>query len=135
METEKVCVNLSAAELGMIDVLVAQGLYTSRSYLIRAGVRTVSDLHGPALSRATQAATTIGVMLVGRRDLERTVREGKRLRIFVVGILRLDTDITVQLADAAIEHIQVLGSLRAPQPVLDRLADRTSRNLDGGSWL
>lgn len=36
METEKVCVNLSAAELGTIDVLVAQGLYTSRSDLIRA---------------------------------------------------------------------------------------------------
>jgi hypothetical protein len=31
METEKVCVNLSAAELGAIDVLVAQGLFTSRS--------------------------------------------------------------------------------------------------------
>jgi len=135
METEKVCVNLSAAELGTIDVLVAQGLYTSRSDLIRAGLRAVSEQHGPALQQATRSATTLGLMLVGRRDLERTVREGRRLRLFVVGILRLDSSITPELADQAIEHVQVLGSLRAPQAVLDRLDDRISRNLDGGSWL
>lgn len=135
METEKVCVNLSASELGVIDVLVAQGLYTSRSDLIRAGVRAVSDQHAPALDRATQNATTIGLMMVGRRDLERVVNEGKRLRLFVVGILRLDGLISPELADRAIEHIQVLGALRAPQPVVDRLHDRISRNLDGGNWL
>jgi Arc/MetJ-type ribon-helix-helix transcriptional regulator len=135
VETEKVCVNFSAAELGAMDVLVAQGLYTSRSDLIRAGVRAVTDEHEPVLRRATEHATCLGVMLLGRRDLEHTLREGKRLKIFVVGILRLDSAIPPDLADEAIEHIQVLGALRAPQPVLDRLADRISRNLDGASWL
>ncbi len=135
METEKVCVNLSAAELGTIDVLVAQGLYTSRSDVIRAGVRAISDQHEPAFRKATEHATCLGVMLLGRRDLEHTLREGKRLKIFVVGILRLADSVTPDLADEAIEHIQVLGSLRAPQPVLDRLEDRISRNLDGASYL
>ena len=135
METEKVCVNLSAAELGTIDVLVAQGLYTSRSDLIRAGVRAVTEQHEPAFRRATEHATCFGVMLLGKRDLEHTLRDGKRLKIFVVGILRLDGSITPELADEAIEHIQVLGALRAPEPVLKRLEDRISRNLDGASWL
>ena len=135
METEKVCVNLSAAELGTIDVLVAQGLYTSRSDVIRAGVRAVTDQHEPALRKATEHATCLGVMLLGRRDLEATLREGKRLKIFVVGILRLDPSITPDLADEAIEHIQVLGALRAPEPVVKRLDDRITRNLDGASWL
>ncbi|MCW2571345.1 MAG: hypothetical protein JWO88_1403 [Frankiales bacterium] len=135
METEKVCVNLSASELGTIDVLVAQGLYTSRSDLIRAGVRAVTEQHEPAFRRATEHATCLGVMMLGRRDLEHTLREGKRLKIFVVGILRLDSSITPDLADEAIEHIQVLGTMRAPAPVLKRLEDRISRNLDGASWL
>lgn len=135
METEKVCVNLSAAELGTIDVLVAQGLYTSRSDLIRAGVRAVTEQHEPAFRRATEHATCLGVMLLGKRDLERTLRDGKRLKVFVVGILRLDSAITPELADEAIEHIQVLGALRAPAPVLARLEDRISRNLEGASWL
>ena len=135
METEKVCVNLSAAELGTIDVLVAQGLYTSRSDVIRAGVRAVSELHEPAVRKATEHATCLGVMLLGRRDLEAMLQEGKRLKIFVVGILRLDPSITPDLADEAIEHVQVLGAIRASDAVLKRLADRTSRNLDGASWL
>jgi Arc/MetJ-type ribon-helix-helix transcriptional regulator len=135
VETEKVCVNLSAAELGTIDVLVAQGLFTSRSDLIRAGVRAITDEHEPAFRKATEHATILGVMMLGRRDLEHTLREGKRLKIFVVGILRLDASITPDLADEAIEHIQVLGAIRAPAEVLTRLADRTSRNLDGATWL
>ena len=136
METEKVCVNLSAAELGAIDVLVAQGLYTSRSDVIRAGVREVTEEHKAALQRVTKTATCIGVMPLDRHYLERYVlEEGKRLRIFVVGILRLDKDISPDLADEAIERIQILGSLRASPEVLARLEDRISRNLDGTGLL
>ena len=136
METEKVCVNLSAAELGAIDVLVAQGLYTSRSDVIRAGVREVTEQHRPSLDRVTKTATCIGVMALDRHHLERyVVEEGKRLRIFVVGILRLDKDIPPDLADEAIERIQILGSLRASPEVLARLEDRISRNLDGTGLL
>ena len=135
METEKVCVNLSGAELGAIDVLVAQGLFTSRSDLIRAGVRAVTDQHESALQRATRHATCIGVMALTRNHLQDVVREGKRLKVFVVGICRIADNVPPDLADEAIEEIQVLGSLRAPQPVLDRLADRISRNLDATSWM
>ena len=135
METEKVCVNLSAAELGTIDVLVAQGLYTSRSDAIRAGVRAISEQHEPAFKKATEHATCLGLMLLRRQELEHTLREGKRLKIFVVGILRLADSITPDLADEAIEHIQVLGSIRASAAVLERLEDRITRNLDGASWL
>jgi Arc/MetJ-type ribon-helix-helix transcriptional regulator len=135
VETEKVCVNLSAAELGTMDVLVAQGLYTSRSDLLRAGVKAVTEEHGPAFRRATEHATCLGLMMLGRRDLEHTLRQGKRLKVFVVGILRLDSSITPDLADEAIEHIQVLGALRAPDAVVKRIADRISRNLDGATWL
>ena len=135
METEKVCVNLSAAELGTIDVLVAQGLYTSRSDAIRAGVRAITEQHEPAFKKATEHATCLGLMLLRRQELEHTLREGKRLKIFVVGILRLADSITPDHADEAIEHIQVLGSIRASAAVLERLEDRITRNLDGASWL
>ena len=135
METEKVCVNLSAAELGTIDVLVAQGLYTSRSDAIRAGVRAITEEHEPAFKKATEHATCLGLMLLRRQELEHTLREGKRLKIFVVGILRLADSITPDLADEAIEHIQVLGSIRASAAVLERIEDRITRNLDGASWL
>ena len=135
METEKVCVNLSGAELGAIDVLVAQGKFTSRSDLIRAGVRLVTELHEPALERATRHATCFGVMALTRGHLQDVVADGKRLKVFVVGICRIADNVSPELADEAIEAMQVIGSLRAPQPVLDRLGDRVSRNLDATSWM
>ena len=135
METEKVCVNLSGAELGALDVLVAQGLYTSRSDVIRAGIRDVTERHATLLERVTKHATCIGVMALDRGYLEGVVREGKRLRIVVVGIFRLANDVSPELAEQAIDRAQVLGSVRAPQPVLDRLGDRISRNLEGATWL
>lgn len=135
METEKVCVNSSGAELGAVDVLVAQGLFTSRSDLIRAGVRAVTEQHEPALQRATRHATCIGVMPLTRDHLQEVAREGRRLKVFVVGICRIADNVSADLADEAIEEIQVLGSLRAPQPVLDRIAGRISRNLDAAHWM
>ena len=135
METEKVCVNLSGAELGAIDVLVAQGLFTSRSDVIRAGIREITERHAVALERITKQATCLGVMLLTRPHLEAVVRKGERLHVVVVGILRIAGDVTPDLADAAIERMQVVGSVKASAVVLDRLGDRVSRNLDATGWL
>jgi hypothetical protein len=74
-------------------------------------------------------------MLLSRGHLEEVVAKGERLRVFVVGILRIDSRVSPELADAAIEHVQLLGSLKGPAPVLDLLEDRISRNLDAAGWL
>ena len=129
METEKVCVNLSGAELGTMDVLVAQGLYTSRSDVIRAGLRRIVADHEPTVKKVTTDQATVGLMVVGRRELERLRDAGKRTRIFTVGILRLDPGISAALADETIEQIRIIGSLRAPDEVVERLGDRIVRGL------
>ena len=131
METEKVCVNLSGAELGTVDVLVARGVYTSRSDAIRAGLRRLMDEHESVVEQATKKATTIGVMLVGKSELERLQREKRRVRLFVVGILRIAPGVTPALAAATIEEIRIIGSLRAPDAVVERLDDRITRGLPG----
>lgn len=130
METEKVCVNLSAAELGTLDVLVAQGLYTNRSDVIRAGLREISAQHGQVLERATKRAGNLGVMVLTRGALEKTVREGKRIRLFTIGIVVIESSVTPELADEAIEHIRLFGALRAPAAVQAVLQDRISKNLE-----
>ncbi len=129
METEKVCVNLSGAELGTMDVLVAQGLYTSRSDVIRAGLRRVIAEHETTVKKATTDQATVGLMFVGRRELERLRDAGKRTRIFTVGILRIDPSVSAALADETIEQIRIVGSLRAPAEVVERLEDRIVRGL------
>src|ERR1700752_2958900 len=58
METEKVCVNLSAAELGHLDILVAEGVYVSRTDAVRAALRREFALHQAAIDRHLKASET-----------------------------------------------------------------------------
>ena len=127
MDLEKVCVNLLAAELGKIDVLVAQGLYSSRTDLIRSGIRQVIDDNSEAVERVATGSTGIGYILMTRTELLGAKRSGKKLHYFVVGVLRIEKSITPDLAEEAIERVQIFGSVKGPQPVIDRLGDKIVR--------
>jgi hypothetical protein len=136
METEKVCVNLSASELGRLDLLVAHGLYVNRTDAIRAALRREFSEHDwdDAMSRdfAPSEKSALGWFGIGyfkmnRETLENAVAAGEKLQVLGAGIVSIDDDVTPELADQAIGRLRVLGSLRGPKPVLDRLASRTTR--------
>ena len=127
MEAEKVCVNLPAAELGKIDVLVAQGLYSSRTDLIRAGIRKTLEDNHEAVHTVIKGGARIGYQILSRAELEMAKRSGTKLTIFVMGVLRIQTDITPELAEATVEQIQIFGTVKGPKAVLDRLADKVVR--------
>ena len=127
MDTEKVCVNLPAAELGKIDVLVAQGLYSSRTDLIRAGIRKTLEENHEAVHTVIMSGARIGYQILSRSELEMAKRSDTKLRIFVMGVLRIQADVTPDLADATVEHIQIFGTVKGPKAVLDRLGDKVVR--------
>ena len=127
MDTEKVCVNLPAAELGKIDVLVAQGLYSSRTDLIRAGIRKTLEENHEAVHTVIKGGARIGYQILSRAELEMAKRSGTKLTIFVMGVLRIQTDVTPELADATVEQIQIFGTVKGPKAVLDRLGDKIVR--------
>ena len=131
METEKVCVNLPAAELGKMDVLVAEGLFASRTDLIRAGIRSVLETHAQPVERVVFAGARIGYQLLLRSELEEARRAGRRLNLFVVGVLRIQGSVTPELADATIEGIRIFGTLRGPDEVLERIESRVHRGAEG----
>jgi Arc/MetJ-type ribon-helix-helix transcriptional regulator len=130
METEKVCVNLPAAELGKIDVLVAAGLFASRTDVIRNGIRLVLDSHDDAVRRVTRTDARIGYQLLMRSELETALAAKRRLSMFVVGVLRIQGSVTPDLADATIERIRIFGAVRGPDAVLNRIDDRIIRGGD-----
>ncbi|HEU5033271.1 MAG TPA: hypothetical protein VFT62_00775 [Mycobacteriales bacterium] len=127
METEKVCVNLPAAELGKIDVLVAEGLFASRTDLIRSGIRSILDVHDDAVRRVTRTDARIGYQLLMRSELEAARATRRPLTLFVVGVLRIQGSVTPELADAAIDKIRIFGTVRGPDDVLERIDDRIIR--------
>jgi Arc/MetJ-type ribon-helix-helix transcriptional regulator len=129
VDNEKVCVNLAPVELGKIDVLVSQGLFTSRTDLIRAGIRQVLEEHGQVVERVALGAAGIGVMSISRKQLEHAKRDHEKLTMKVIGILTIDSDVTPELADQTIHDIRIFGTIRGPKAVLTRLGDRIHHGL------
>ena len=127
MDTEKVCVNLPAAELGKIDVLVAQGLYSSRTDLIRAGIRRTIEENSEGIHHVISGGARIGYQILSKSELESARRGGTKLSIFVIGVLRIQSNVTPELVDDTIEQIQIFGSVKGPAAVIERLGDRIMR--------
>ena len=124
-ETEKITINLGPVDLGRIDVLVDQGLYSNRTDLIRTAIRNQLDRHEPVIeAHAVRWSFVLGSERVTRTMLEKLREEGRQISLRVIGSLSLADDIDPDLARAAIKVIRVRGSFHAPKAVREALADR-----------
>ena len=124
-ETEKITINLGPVDLGRIDVLVEQGLYSNRTDLIRTAIRNQLDRHEPVIqAHADKWSFILGVETVTRSTLEELRKEGKKVSLRVIGLLKLADDIDPELARETIKTIRVRGSLRSSAAVREALADR-----------
>jgi len=125
-ETEKITINMSVVDLGKIDLLIHEGLYTNRTDFIRTAVRKQIDNHSFEMQQTiTRHAFGIGVFGYGRADLEKAQKEGKRLKFTVVGMLVIEEDVPPDLAADTIDSVRVHGVFRASDEVKRALADRT----------
>lgn len=121
-DTEKLTINLTPVDLGRIDVLVDQGLYSTRSDLIRTAVRRLLEEHSEIVERTVVSERfNIGARHFTRRELEEARANGERLRVRVVGLVSFAKDVTPDLVDDVIEHLVVRGALKAPKEVATRL--------------
>ena len=124
-ETEKMTINLGVVDLGQIDLLVQEGFYSNRSDLVRAAIRNQLVRHSDVVKQTvTRRSLTIGLQQFGKADLERLQAAGERIRIQVVGLALIASDVPPALARATIESISVLGAFDASPQVRRALADR-----------
>src|SRR6476620_6534816 len=124
-DTEKITINLGAIDLGQIDLLVQEGFYSNRTDLIRTAIRNQLATHGEALRQTVARRTLVlGLQHFSKRDLEAVRKAGTRLRIQVLGLVRIDDDVTPALAAQTIESISVLGALHASAAVKAALTGR-----------
>jgi Arc/MetJ-type ribon-helix-helix transcriptional regulator len=124
-ETEKITINMSAVDLGKVDLLVQEGLYSNRTDFIRTAIRNQLDKHNLEIQQSvSRNAFAIGVLVYSRSDMEHFKAEGQKLNIKMIGMLSLASDIPADLAREVIETIEVLGILIASDDVKAALADR-----------
>ena len=125
METEKITINLSAVDLGRIDLLAEEGFYQNRTDFIRAAIRKELDVHADVVKQSTSRRfSVLGVMTYNKRALERALEKKEKLDISVVGGVFIAKDVTPKLARDTIRSLKVHGVLRASDAVKEALADR-----------
>ncbi len=124
-DTEKITINLVPVDLGKIDLLVEQGLYATRTDLIRTAIRRLLEANETVLAEViSRRFLNVGMVFFNQKDLLAMHAKGERLRIRSIGRLSLNADINPDTADAVIEEIIVKGSLKMSAEVRARLADR-----------
>ncbi|MHA6326244.1 CopG family transcriptional regulator [Roseivivax sp. CAU 1753] len=124
-ESEKITINLGYVDLGRIDLLVQEGFYSNRSDFIRTAIRNHLDGHVDVVRQSIERHTMeLGLRDYSRADLEALRDAGEVLHVKVVGLARIDKDVTPELALATIGSITVLGALQASPDIRKALADR-----------
>ena len=124
-DNEKITINLGVIDLGHIDLLVQEGFYSNRTDLIRTAIRNQLATHGDALRQTVARRTLVlGLQEFSKRDLEAVRKSNTKLRIQVLGLVRIADDVSPALACATIESIAVLGAFHASAAVKAALADR-----------
>jgi Arc/MetJ-type ribon-helix-helix transcriptional regulator len=121
-DTEKISFNISVVDLGQIDLLVDQGFYSSRTDFLIAAVRRQIESHAPTVREAVeQRVMSVGMTILNRKELEKRVAANNPLDIRVVGVLKIEDDVTPELIRAGIKSVSVFGKVRAKPEVLGAL--------------
>ena len=123
--SEKITINLGYVDLGHIDLLVQEGFYSNRTDFIRTAIRNQIERHADVVRQAvTRKSVDLGLRHFSREDLEAVRDAGQVLDIRVLGLATIASDVTPELARAAIASLNVLGALHASAAVKAALADR-----------
>lgn len=124
-DSEKITINLGYVDLGRVDLLVQEGFYSNRSDFIRTAIRKQLDTHGEVVSKSLERHTMeLGLRDYSAAELEALRAAGEVLHVKVVGLARIDSDVTPELARDTIGSITVLGALQASPEIRKALADR-----------
>ena len=124
-ESEKITINLGFVDLGHIDLMVRDGFYSNRTDFIRTAIRNQLAQHSEQAKKSIIRQTMdLGLRQYTKSDLEALQTAGEKLRIRVLGLVTISSDVSAALALATIESITVLGALHASKEIKAALADR-----------
>lgn len=72
MDSERITVNMSAVDLGKVDLLVREAAYANRADFIRTAIRGQLEKHPFELRQSiVRHAYVVGAVLESRKDFER----------------------------------------------------------------
>lgn len=124
-DSEKVTINLGFVDLGHIDLLVAEGVYSNRTDFIRTAIRNQLAAQAETVRQmVARKMLVLGLQRFGSAELRAAQAAGEQLEIRVLGLASIDDDVSAELAHATIASITVLGAFHASAAVKAALAGR-----------
>ena len=124
-DTEKITINMGAVDLGKIDLLVEQGHYSNRTDFIRTAIRSQIEKHSFEVQQSVaRHSYVIGALVYDKAELEKYKAKGEKLKVNIMGLFHLTSDIPASLAAEVIESVQVRGVFNASPEVKATIADR-----------
>jgi Arc/MetJ-type ribon-helix-helix transcriptional regulator len=124
-DTEKITINLGGVDLGKIDLLVEHGHYSNRTDFIRTAIRSQLEKHTIEVQQSVvRDSFVIGALIYNKSDFEKYKEKGEKIKIKIMGMLHLDSDIPADLASQVVESIKIRGIFTASNEVKEALADR-----------
>jgi Arc/MetJ-type ribon-helix-helix transcriptional regulator len=138
---EKLTINLPPIEIARMDMLIEAGFYSNRAEFIRASIRERLDSHQDYISKKLGEVTQLtekethdrrtysgmGVYVIDRKEFEKAVAQGTRMKIHVVGMLKLTKDVTPDLIEKAVDSVKVYGVVRGSQKAKKALQSKMER--------
>ena len=138
VKMEKLTINLPPIEIGRIDILVEAGYYPSRTEFIRAAIRKTLDSHQDFIDTQIKQfktlleekdgeeekyATTFAMGVIGltKGHFEKALKQGKKVKLQVIGLLNIDKSVSAELILQSVEYIKVFGVLKASSAVKSAL--------------
>lgn len=121
-DTEKITINMNAVELGKVDLLVEEGHYSNRTDFIRSAIRAQLEKHAVEVQQTVvRSSYVVGAVFYNREDLEKYKEKKEKVKVNVVGIFTLASDISPALAVEVVETIKVYGIFQANADVKEAL--------------
>lgn len=138
MKTEKVSVNLSPTELGLIDLLVERGMFDNRSDFMRASARktlegyenSVDEFLHPSFLFDESKITLVcalGVAELTQSHISHCIYHNKKIHIRAIGLLKVADGITPQDILATVDSCKIHGKIAASQEVKAILLDMQNK--------
>ena len=124
--SEKVSVNINAASLSSIDLLIDHGFYSNRSDFINQAVRDTLQQQQTTIDRLVTQATKdhssrtewfLGVYCLTQDTLAAWSRHAGKEKLCGYGLLIIDANCDEELLFSTVKTISVHGSVRASASV------------------
>lgn len=121
-QSEKITINVNHVDLGKIDLLVDNGFFSNRSDFIRTAIRNELNKNDTYVEEKIEKnGFLVGIIKYYEEDFKKTIESNQLLNLKIVGLVVIDSKVSLELVKKSVKKIDVKGTLIAPKEIKDYL--------------